>query len=90
MTDHTLSNSLIVTSLALIVAFAAFAGPSTEPRRVNPVVGEKLDSGLGELPRWNAAPDRINPVAGEKLDSGLGDLAQWRPEAPVAAKAAAQ
>jgi len=89
MRDHTLSHSMIVTALALIAAFAAFAGPSGEPRRVNPVVGEKLDNGLGELPPWNTAPDRINPVAGEKLDSGLGDLAQWR-EPPAAAKVAAQ
>jgi hypothetical protein len=80
---------MIVTALALIVAFAAFAGPSAEPQRINPVAGEKLDSGLGELPPWNATQDRINPVAGEKLDSGLGDLPPWKPEAPAAAKVAA-
>jgi len=59
MRDHTLSNSMIVTALALIVAFAAFAGPSGEPAarkaapdRINPVAGEKLDSGLGDVAPW--------------------------------------
>ena len=39
MQDRTLSNSLIVIALALIVAFAALAGPSVEPPTPKPVAG---------------------------------------------------
>jgi len=39
MQDRTLSNSLIVIALALIVALAAFAGPSGEPAAPKPVAG---------------------------------------------------
>ena len=70
MRDHTLSNSMIVTALALIVAFAAFAGPSGEPparnaspERINPVAGEKLDSGLGDLPPWKPEAPAAAKVA---------------------------
>lgn len=42
------------------------------------VLGEKLDSGLGDLPSDYAAAEFsktvVARVAGEKLDSGLGDL----------------
>lgn len=39
------------------------------------VVGEKLDSGLGDLsPSYTAAEFQRVRVAGESLDSGLGDL----------------
>jgi hypothetical protein len=54
-------------------AHAADAAPASH------VAGQKLDSGLGELPhysRWTdptgKTPTRYR-VAGEKLDSGLGD-----------------
>ena len=44
--------------------------------------GQKLDSGLGDLPhyRYWADPTGKAPVqvAGQKLDSGLGDLPHYR------------
>ena len=39
-----------------------------------PLIGEKLDSGLGELSPGYAAEEFQRHVIGEKLDSGLGDL----------------
>jgi len=39
-----------------------------------PVIGEKLDSGLGELSPGYAAEEFQRHVIGEKLDSGLGEL----------------
>jgi hypothetical protein len=38
------------------------------------VAGEKLDSGLGELPHYSKWGTK---VAGEKLDSGLGELPHY-------------
>lgn len=42
------------------------------------VPGEKLDSGLGELPQGYTAAEFYSPgevrILGESLDSGLGDL----------------
>ena len=49
-----------------------------------PVAGQKLDSGLGDLPHYRtwSDPTGKNPVAdqvaGQKLDSGLGDLPHYR------------
>ncbi len=39
--------------------------------RAHAVPGEKIDSGLGEMPRYGT-------VAGQKVDSGLGDLPHYR------------
>jgi hypothetical protein len=39
--------------------------------RAHAVPGEKIDSGLGEMPRYGT-------VAGQKIDSGLGDLPHYR------------
>lgn len=70
---------------------------------VNAVPGEKLDSGLGEMPHyreWAQHPSTqhltaiANHVPGEKQDSGLGDLppySEWARNADlqhVAARAA--
>ena len=39
------------------------------------VLGEKLDSGLGDLsPEYSAAEYQTYRVAGETIDSGLGEL----------------
>lgn len=49
-----------------------------------PATGQKLDSGLGDLPHYRYWTDKTgkNPmadqVAGQKLDSGLGDLPHYR------------
>jgi len=69
------------------------------------VPGEKLDSGLGELPHYSqwADPTGKNPlrraanpssatlqVPGQKLDSGLGDLPHYRLWADKAGRQAVQ
>ncbi len=82
---------------AIVAAFAvaapALAQDSAKDARMHAVPGEKLDSGLGQLPHYRDWPasmkapapvvvGRINPVPGEKLDSGLGDLPPYRGPAP--------
>lgn len=70
--------ALTVCSLASTNALADDAA-----RVKNPVAGQKIDSGLGELPHYRFWADKSgrNPtaarVAGEKLDSGLGDIAPY-------------
>lgn len=68
---------------AAMLAFAstcvqADSGNPAQSESANAVAGEKLDSGLGELPPYALWTDKSgrNPTAvvGEKLDSGLGDL----------------
>ncbi len=52
-------------------------------RSQNSVAGQKLDSGLGDLPHYRFWTDKsgkkptATQVAGEKLDSGLGDIAPF-------------
>jgi hypothetical protein len=49
-----------------------------------PAAGQKLDSGLGDLPHYRHWTDPTGKapmaakVAGQKLDSGLGDLPHYR------------
>jgi hypothetical protein len=67
----------LVSVAALLVSPAAFSfdrASDANGRSVR-VLGEKLDSGLGDLPSsYTAEEFRAAHVAGEKLDSGLGDL----------------
>ncbi|MBI3369263.1 MAG: hypothetical protein HY021_12725 [Burkholderiales bacterium] len=62
----------------LLAAGAAVAGP-----KAYVVEGQKLDSGLGELPhyaKWSDASGRnVQPtrVLGESLDDGLGQLPHY-------------
>ena len=71
--------SLCVLSVAALIAAAgpALAGPPAF------VAGQKLDSGVGELPHYRnwADPSGRNPkgnrVAGESLDDGLGSLPHY-------------
>jgi hypothetical protein len=58
-----------LTSLSAATANAADAAAA--PVRV---AGEKVDSGLGELPHYNRWRTH---VAGEKIDSGLADLPHY-------------
>jgi hypothetical protein len=69
-------------------AVLALSIPAAEAQTVRPVpiAGEKLDSGLGELPHYSKWDDRTgrqpmrHRVIGESLDDGLGDLphySQW-------------
>lgn len=81
-----LNFSALAAILALL--FVTFAGGAEAPRAsaVRHVVGEKLDSGLGELPHyceWAHHPATrklaaATGVPGEKLDSGLGALPHYR------------
>jgi hypothetical protein len=71
----------------LLAAIAALALLSAAgPARSGPdafVAGQKLDSGLGELPHYSkwADPSARTParthVPGESLDSGLGELPHY-------------
>ncbi len=90
---------LAAAMVAAIGAFAIEAAPamaqdSAKNERIHAVPGEKLDSGLGQLPHYRDWPasmkapapaivGRINPVPGEKLDSGLGELPPYRSPAPA-------
>lgn len=61
----------------LISAAGPYFHPEGSGQSVS-VVGEKLDSGLGDLPPTYTASeyDSASHVRGEKLDSGLGELTQ--------------
>jgi hypothetical protein len=74
MSVRTLLLVLVTTTVSFVAATAA----ANE--------GQKLDSGLGELPPYSQWRDKTGrapvhvQVAGESLDSGLGELphyAQW-------------
>jgi hypothetical protein len=76
---------LLASAVALCAAIA-FPAASQGPEEHH-VAGEKLDSGLAQLPHyrdWGKYPEtrhlvvRPNRVAGEKLDSGLGELKPYR------------
>jgi hypothetical protein len=68
-----------------LVALAAVAAclPAAPALSSPPVQGEKLDSGLGELPHYSQWADKSgrlpmsHRVAGESLDSGLGELPHY-------------
>jgi hypothetical protein len=62
----TLSAAVLCAMVSLGVGSA-----SADTRRPHAVPGEKIDSGLGEMPRYGT-------VAGQKVDSGLGDLPHYR------------
>lgn len=73
----------LITSCAAVLMACAFVWTpvlADNAARKAPVAGQKLDSGLGELPHYRYWADKSgrNPtamrVAGEKLDSGLGDI----------------
>ena len=59
-----------------VLTLVSMAGMLFSPVAFSGVIGEKLDSGLGDLsPSYTAAEfQRSYRVAGESLDSGLGDL----------------
>lgn len=76
-----MKNKLFVSLSAaamLLAAGTAMSGPKAVP-----VEGQKLDSGLGELPhyaKWSDASGRgMRPtqVPGESLDDGLGQLPHY-------------
>lgn len=76
---------------AMLAAAAALAlalpMAQAQVAQAGPVIGEKIDSGLGELPPYASWDDKTGRqpmryrVAGESLDNGLGALphySQWR------------
>lgn len=90
MAKHKRNISALAATLALL-SFPLACGAET-PRAsgvMQHVAGEKLDSGLGELPHYrewarNSATRKLTTtdvatrVPGEKLDSGLGELPHYR------------
>ncbi|HTP94993.1 MAG TPA: hypothetical protein VMK05_04040 [Burkholderiales bacterium] len=89
MVRHNAKLCALAAALALLVfPLACDADPADSERHAIP--GEKLDSGLGELPHyreWGQQPATRNltrtrvaasHVPGEKLDSGLGELPPYR------------
>ena len=63
--------------IAMLFSPAVFSADATYDAMDNSfqVLGESLDSGLGDLsPSYTAAEFQRLRVAGESLDSGLGDL----------------
>lgn len=72
--------------LPALAAFAALlsASMSALPADAGRVSGEKLDSGLGDLPHYSQWVDKTGQrplghrVIGESLDSGLGELPHYR------------
>lgn len=70
---------------ALVAAvFLANAAAASENTRAKPQVrGQKLDSGLGDLPHYRFWADKSGRnvtnqrVMGEKVDSGLGDIVPY-------------
>ncbi len=67
---------------AMLFQASAFAADPTPAAAAT--VGQKLDSGLGDLPHYRdwADPTGKAPLAaklaGQKIDSGLGDLPHYR------------
>ena len=68
----------LVSVAAMAFSSAAFSFDPTADANEGSfqVLGEKIDSGLGDLPPSYAAErfQHTASVAGEKIDSGLGDL----------------
>ena len=70
-------------ALAAMLAVSLVAGPADAADASvakQPMQGEKIDSGLGQLPHYRYWADKTgktpvqHSVAGEKIDSGLGDI----------------
>ncbi len=66
------------------VVFLSTAASASETTRAKPQVqGQKLDSGLGDLPHYRFWADKsgrnvtAQRVVGEKVDSGLGDIVPY-------------
>ena len=84
-------NARKIVFVAAATIFASAIASAANPASVR-IQGEKLDTGLGELPHyreWAQYPHLrgmtavVNRVQGEKLDSGLGELPPYREWAHV-------
>lgn len=89
MVRRKLNINALAAMLALLSFPLACGAETPNASAKSRVAGEKLDSGLGELPhyrewahhpvtRWWAAAADAARVPGEKLDSGLGELPHYR------------
>lgn len=71
---------LLPLTAALAFLLTAYA---SQAFAAEPVAGQKLDSGLGDLPHYSQWADKTGKTplraatTGEKLDSGLGDLPHY-------------
>jgi hypothetical protein len=68
---------ILASMVAVLFSPAVFSADTASDAMDNSfqVLGESLDSGLGDLsPSYTAAEFQRYQVAGESLDSGLGDL----------------
>ena len=83
------TRKIVIVAMATVFASAITSAAGPAPTRIE---GEKLDSGLGNLPHyreWARYPHlrdmtaMANRVPGEKLDSGLGELPPYREWARV-------
>jgi hypothetical protein len=79
----TLPIMMITATLSAAMLAGAPASADTMPATSHAVLGEKLDSGLGEIAPYPA-------VVGQKLDSGLGDLPHYRDWSDKTGKAPVQ
>ncbi len=75
------------TSLCLAAAAALWLQASAVSAQEAPALaaaGQKIDSGLGDLPHYRYWADptgkapMVAKLAGQKIDSGLGDLPHYR------------
>ena len=66
---------------ALAVSFVSLGPVAVAADRAaapaHKVSGEKVDSGLGDLPHYSKWAKPAHKVSGEKVDSGLGDLPHY-------------
>ena len=77
--------AIVPIAIAACVALQALPAAAGEAAPRAEAAGQKLDSGLGELPHYRhwadptgKAPLARTAVSGEKLDSGLGELPHYR------------
>ncbi|MFN7086252.1 MAG: hypothetical protein ACK4N4_06470 [Burkholderiales bacterium] len=97
MDSPKLQISALAAVLTLALAPLALAGDNPAAGQQHRIIGEKLDSSLGQLPhysQWAQHPQLAALVAaashvpGESLDSGLGELphySQWASHPQLAA-----
>lgn len=94
MPNHKPKLCALTATLALLAFPLAHGADPSQAGNPGHVIGEKLDSGLGELPpysEWARHPETRNLVAvyaprqviGEKLDSELGELPHYHEWTPV-------
>lgn len=79
--SKTMLATFAVAAAALAPGALLFAAPGAAGETPGVIVrapGEKVDSGLGDLPHFRHwGMSERSTVPGEKLDSGLGNLAPW-------------